>query len=71
MNFIAFLSGITSSFTETSNIGEVHRIMMRGPNDDNLTVFVEKERSLGVRSEKGISIPALSQQIEDMLQWSE
>jgi signal recognition particle receptor subunit beta len=69
--FIAFLSGITSSFTETSNIGEVHRIMMRGPNDDNLTVFVEKERSLGVRSEKGISIPALSQQIEDMLQWSE
>ena len=69
--FIAFLSGITSSFAETSNIGEVHRIMMRGPNDDNLTVFVEKERSLGIRSEKRISIPALSQQIEDMLQWSE
>ena len=68
--FIAFLSGITSSFAETSNIGEVHRIMLRGPNDDNLTVFVEKDRSLGVRSEKRKSIPALSQQIEDMLQWS-
>ena len=69
--FIAFLSGITSSFEETANIGEVHRIMLRGPKDDNLTVFVEKERSLGVRSEKRISIPALSQEIEDMLQWSE
>ena len=69
--FIAFLSGITSNFGDKANIGEVHRIMLRGPKDDNLTVFVEKERSLGVRSEKPISIPALSQQIEDMLQWSE
>ncbi len=69
--FIAFLSGIAPSFENTANIGEVHRIMLRGPKDDNLTVFVEKDRSLGVRSEKRISIPALSQQIEDMLQWSE
>lgn len=69
--FIAFLSGITSSFADSSNIGEVHRIMLRGPKDENLTVFVEKERSLGISSEKRMSIPALSQQIEDMLQWSE
>jgi len=69
--FIAFLSGITPSFEDTANTGEIHRIMLRGPTDDNLTVFVEKERSLGIRSEKRASIPALSQQIEDMLQWSE
>jgi hypothetical protein len=43
--------------------------MLRGPKDDNLTVFVEAERSLGVVSERKKSIPALSQQIEDMLQW--
>ncbi len=69
--FIAFLSGIAPGFENRANIGEVHRIMLRGPKDDNLTVFVEKERSLGVRSEKRTSVPALSQQIEDMLQWSE
>jgi signal recognition particle receptor subunit beta len=69
--FIAFLSGMTTSFEDIADIGEVHRIMLRGPKDDNLTVFVEKERSLGVSSEKKISIPALSQEIEDMLQWSE
>lgn len=69
--FIAFLSGITSGFEDTANIGEVHRIMLRGPDEENLTVFIEKERSLGIRSEKRISVPALSQQIEDLLQWSD
>jgi signal recognition particle receptor subunit beta len=67
--FIAFLSGITPSFEETLGMGEIHRIMLRGPYDDNITVFVENERSLGVSSDRKVSIPALSQQIEDMLQW--
>lgn len=67
--FIAFLSGITSGFENNNSFGEVHRIMLRGPKDDNLTVFVEEERSLGVRSDKRMSVPALSQQIEDKLQW--
>jgi hypothetical protein len=67
--FIAFLSGITSGFQNNNSFGEVHRIMLRGPKDDNLTVFVEEERSLGVRSDKRMSVPALSQQIEDKLQW--
>ncbi|HIO93288.1 MAG TPA: hypothetical protein EYG68_10675 [Leucothrix mucor] len=67
--FIAFLSGITPVLEEASNMGTIHRIMLRGPDDDNLTVFVEQERSLGVSSSKAVSVPALSQKIEDMLQW--
>lgn len=67
--FIAFLSGITPSIEETANLGEIHRIMLRGTHDDNLTVFVEDEKSLGVTSLQKASVPALSQQIEDMLQW--
>ena len=66
---IAFISGMTPSLEEIAGLGEIHRIMLRGPKDDNLTVFVEAERSLGVVSERKKSIPALSQQIEDMLQW--
>lgn len=66
---IAFISGMTPSLEEIAGLGEIHRIMLRGPKDDNLTVFVEAERSLGVISERKKSIPALSQQIEDMLQW--
>ncbi|MCK5917282.1 MAG: ATP/GTP-binding protein [Cocleimonas sp.] len=67
--FIAFLSGITPALEDASGMGVINRIMLRGPLDENLTVFVEKERSLGVSSNKATSVPALSQKIEDMLQW--
>ncbi len=66
---IAFISGITPSLEEVADLGPIHRIMLRSPRNDNLTVFVEDERSLGVLSTRKTSIPALSQQIEDMLQW--
>lgn len=67
--FIAYLSGITPNLIDAAELGPIHRIMVRGPEDDNLTVFVEDERSLGVCSERSVSVPALSQQVEDMLQW--
>jgi signal recognition particle receptor subunit beta len=67
--FIAFLSGIAPALEDASGMGTINRIMLRGPSDENLTVFVEKERSLGVSSDKAVSVPALSQKIEDMLQW--
>ena len=67
--FIAFLSGITPTLEKASNMGRINRIMLRGPDDNNLTIFVEEKRSLGVSSNKTASIPALSQKIEDMLQW--
>ena len=67
--FIAYLSGLTPNLIEAAELGPIHRIMVRGPEDDNLTVFVEQDRSLGVCSERSVSIPVLSQQVEDMLQW--
>ena len=67
--FIAYLSGITPNLEEMAGLGKINRIMLRGPEDHNLTVFVEAERSLGVCSERTVSVPALSQQVEDMLQW--
>lgn len=67
--FVAYLSGLTPNLIETAELGPIHRVMVRGPEDDNLTVFVEQDRSLGVCSERSISIPVLSQQVEDMLQW--
>ena len=67
--FIAYLSGLTPNLIDAAELGPIHRIMVRGPEDDNLTVFVEQDRSLGVCSERTVSIPVLSQQVEDMLQW--
>ena len=67
--FIAYLSGLTPNLVEIADLGPINRIMLRGPEDDNLTVFVEESRSLGVCSERTVSVPALSQKVEDMLQW--
>lgn len=67
--FIAYLSGITPNLMEVAELGPINKIMLRGPESDHLTVFVEDERSLGVCSERTVSVPALSQQVEDMLQW--
>jgi len=67
--FIAFISGLTPAVEATADMGDIHRIMLRGPKDENLTVFVEAEHSLGVTSERKASVPAISQQIEDTLQW--
>jgi signal recognition particle receptor subunit beta len=68
--FIAFLSGIAPALEDASGLGTINRMMLRGPSDDNLTVFVEQEHSLGISSNKRVSVPALSQKIEDMLQWA-
>ena len=68
--FIAFLSGIAPALEDASGLGTINRMMLRGPNDDNLTIFVEQEHSLGISSNKTVSVPALSQKIEDMLQWA-
>jgi len=67
--FIAFLSGIAPALEDASGLGTINRMMLRGPNDDNLTIFVEEEHSLGISSIRTVSVPALSQKIEDMLQW--
>jgi len=68
-HFIAYLTGMSPNLTEAAELGPINRIMLRGPGDNNLTVFVEDERSLGVCSERSVSVPSLSQQVEDMLQW--
>lgn len=68
-NFIAYLTGMSPNLTEAAELGSINRIMLRGPEDDHLTVFVEDERSLGICSERSTSVLNMSQQVEDMLQW--
>lgn len=68
-DFVAFLSGVTPDIENALNKGKINRIMLRSPKEDNLTVFVEHEKSLGVCSDRTKSIQVLSQQIEDILQW--
>ncbi len=67
--FLKYLTVIASDISEDLGTGGIHRIMLRSPDDDNLTLFVEQEKSLGIISKRHKSIQVLSQQIEDKLQW--
>jgi signal recognition particle receptor subunit beta len=68
--FIAFLSGLTPNIEEAAGMGEMRRITLKSPQNENLTVFVENGRSLGILSQPRVSMPLLGQQVEDMLQWA-
>ncbi len=67
--FLRFLTGIASDISTDLGRGNIHRIMLRSPDDDNLMLFLEQEKSLGIISKQHKSIQVLSQQIEDKLQW--
>lgn len=69
--FIAFLSGVAPMIEEQSELGEISKIMLRSPNDDNLTVFTEQGTSIGIISDRKLSVTTLSQQVEDLLQWND
>jgi len=67
--FLKFITGIASDISTDLDRGNIHRIMLRSPDDDNLMLFLEQEKSLGIISKQHKSIQVLSQQIEDKLQW--
>ncbi len=67
--FLKFLTGIASDISTDLDRGSIHRIMLRSSDDDNVMLFLEREKSLGIISKQRKSIQVLSQQIEDKLQW--
>ncbi len=68
--FVAYLSDMSATIEKHMQLGEVNRIMLRSPVDENLTVFIEQGSALGVTSDRKQSVAPLSQQVEDLLQWS-
>ena len=67
--FIAFLSGMSDSLEETAALGRIGRILLKSPTDDNLSIFIEQDKTLGVKSHPKASLHNISQQVEDLLQW--
>jgi len=64
------LAGMTLEIENTLSRGKIDQVMLKSRQDDNLTVFIESEQSLGVASERKSSLPVLTQQVKDLLQWS-
>lgn len=51
-------------------MGHIDDLVLCGPQQETLSVFVEKEQALGLCSDKELSITVVKQQASDLLQWS-
>lgn len=51
-------------------LGGVNNIVITGPDETTLSVFVDKDQALCLSSEHTLSLPVLRQQASDLLQWS-
>ena len=69
-DFSALLSGLTPMLEESLSRGKINRIMLKSPSDDNVTVFIEDDKSLVISSQRKSSLLILTQQVKDVLQWS-
>ncbi len=57
--------------TKASFMGSIEDLVLCGPQQETLSVFVEEEQALGLCSEKDLSINVVKQQAVDLLQWSQ
>ncbi len=65
--FIAFLPGITPVIEEGLSLGEIQGVILKGPHESNLAVFIDSEQSLTVQSETRSSIQALMKQVKEII----
>ncbi|MCK5917437.1 MAG: hypothetical protein KAG34_03380 [Cocleimonas sp.] len=65
--FIAFLPGITPVIEEGLSLGHIQGVVLKGPHENNLAVFIDSEQSLTVQSEPRSSIQALMKQVKEII----
>lgn len=62
---------VTALEAKASFLGHIDDLVLYGPQQETLSVFVEKEQALGLCSDKELSINVVKQQAMDLLQWSQ
>lgn len=68
-DFVGFVAGVVKVFEEVSDLGQVQSIVLKSNKEDNLSVFLGGEQALGIQSSNRVSVRALKQQVDDLLQW--
>ncbi|WP_050764145.1 GTP-binding protein [Neptuniibacter caesariensis] len=51
-------------------MGKIDDLMLCGPDEETLSVFVDDEQALGISSDRQLSLNVVKQQASDLLQWS-
>lgn len=65
--FIAFLSGVVPTLEETLGMGEIHHILLKSPQDSNLSLFARQGQALGILSRPKASLHGIAHQLESLL----
>lgn len=66
----AFLAGLADSMNANQQLGKIKQITIRSPIENSLHLYLDKEQTLSLETSKKLTITALNQQVEDILQWS-
>lgn len=62
---------VTALEKKAAFMGRIDDLVLCGPQQETLSVFVEEKQALGLCSEKELSINVVKQQAADLLQWSQ
>ena len=62
---------VTALEKKAAFMGSIDDLVLCGPQQETLSVFVEEKQALGLCSEKELSINVVKQQAADLLQWSQ
>ena len=65
---IALLAGLAFTLEENTGL-QIETITLKSSKEDNIILFVEQEKSLGILVQPKASLAILNQQVEDILQW--
>ena len=66
----SMVSLVSALEKKASFLGHIDNLVLCGPKEETLSVFVEDEQALGLSSQRELSISVLKQQALDLLQWS-
>lgn len=66
----AYLIGMAETMNQTTELGIIKQIMIRSPVENSLHLYLDEEQTLSIETNKKVTMTALSQQVEDILQWS-
>lgn len=65
--FIAFLSGTLPMLEEVLGLGAIHHVLLKSPQNSNLSLFSRQGQSLGIVSRPKASLHGIAQQMESLL----
>lgn len=66
----AYLIGMAETMNQKTELGVIKQIMIRSPVESSLHLYLDEEQTLSIETNKKVTMTALNQQVEDILQWS-